>query len=229
MNEENTRRWKSQQLRHKKSILASLNYSDIRDHINDIMSECDDARYYFNESEIYAELDPDTQEEVEMMYAELSDESYRLYEAMSQHSYEFNDWGADLFNDFVVNALGQTHRLLGYDAYETDYYGLTGYESELAIEVCGERLNRLTKKDLHSLYRRVLGILVSYFHIKYLYDYLKASTDIFDSEMNASMEVIRELTEAYERAAKYGFGRYDKSERDYDRMLDSLPDKVWLQ
>lgn len=219
---ENERMFKARGLRYKKSILSSLSYDDIYDEIQEIQDECDSARYYFGDSEVYQELDPETQEETEMMFANLSDSAYRLWESLR------DTYINEMFDDCVVNMLGNRYKVLGYDTYEEDYYNLSDFESGLAKNECKNRLMKLTKAELLKLNRQVMGILVSYFHVRYLYDYLKASVDIFDTETKAEMQVIDEINSRYADSEKEEFDKYAKATREYNRMLDSLPDKVWL-
>lgn len=221
-NAENEKIYKSKNLRYKKAILDSLTYCDIREEIYSIQSECEDARYYFSESEEYQELDPETQEEVEMLYSELSASGYRLWEGLNE------GYAPELFDDCVVHMIGNRYRVLGYDAYEEDYFNLIGFEADLAEKECCKRLLRLTKNELLTLYKQVTGILVSYFHVRYLYDYLKASTDIFNAETKAFLETINEITAAYDKAEKTEFYQYAAETKEFEKKLNDLPGKVWL-
>lgn len=219
---EDAKKYKSKNLRYKKSILNSLTYDDIREELDSIQAECQDARYYFSESEEFQELDPDIQEEVEMLYAELSDNSYQLFECLG------NSYAPEYFDDCVVHMLGDRYKILGYDTFEEDYYHLTSFSSELAGKECYKRLMRLTKDEVLVLYKQVMGILVSYFHVRYLYDYLKASTDIFNAETKAFLEVISEINKAYDEAEKAEFYQYAIETKAFDKKLNDLPLKVWL-
>ncbi|MHB1153539.1 MAG: hypothetical protein ACYCWE_21050 [Eubacteriales bacterium] len=219
---EDAKKYKSKNLRYKKAVLNSLTYDDIREEIYSIQSECEDARYYFSESEEFQELDPDIQEEVELLFAELSASGYQLYQCLD------NGDAPEYFDDCVVHMLGERYKVLGYDSYEEDYYHLTSFSSELAGKECYKRLMRLTKDELLTLYRQVTGILVSYFHVRYLYDYLKASTDIFNTETKAFLEVISEINKAYDEAEKAEFYQYATETKAFEKKLNDLPLKVWL-
>jgi len=219
---ENAKKYKAKGLRYKKPILDSLTYDSIREEIDSIQSECEDTGYYFSESEDFQELDPDTQEEVQMLYADLSASGYRLFESLG------NGDAPEYFDDCVVHMLGERYNVLGYDSYEEDYYHLTSFSSGLAGKECYKRLMRLSKDELLALYKQVMGILVSYFHVRYLYDYLKASTDIFNAETKAFLEVINEINKAYSEAEKAEFYQYSAEVKAFDKKLNDLPLKVWV-
>lgn len=150
----------------KKTILQNLNLSDIRDSLQEIYESGD---YYGYDGDSMGEY----YEEYRELFNELSLGAYDLFEALG----EIEEYDGETFagwNDCTVALLGKTQNVLGYDVVETDYYHMLQYEQELGMQEAQKRLERLTKKQLIDLFRRVMVTLVSYLDIKAAYDTLNA-------------------------------------------------------
>ncbi len=118
---------------------------------------------------------------------------------------------------------------LGFDDIEEDYFKLVGYDENLAVTESGKRLMRLKKETLLSVCGQCFGIAMSYFNIRYKYDYLKSAFDILKDENNSILEVIKSIEAVYEKADINEWDMYSQSFKDFDALTDSLPDKIWIE
>ena len=150
-------------------MLQSLNLYDIMEYLNEIMDNGDMYGYerkHENESGYY--------QEYKEQFDELSAGAYTLYEALQAWDVSEN-WDA-----MTVSLLGETQKVLGFDAAETDYYGMLSYQEDWAIEEATKRIERLTKRDIIKCFRKVMVTLVSFFDIKSAHDCLTSIVEELD-------------------------------------------------
>jgi hypothetical protein len=88
---------------------------------------------------------------------------------------------------------------------------------------------RLTKAELISIAGQCFGVAMSYFNIRYKYDYLKSAFDILRDENTSFLKIIKDIDVAYEKANSEDFRDYEKYTREFDALIDTLPDSVWLE
>lgn len=150
----------------RKTMLQRLGIQDIQESLCEISESGD---YYGYEGESMGEY----YEEYRELFNELSMGAEDLIDAIDRiEEYDGEDFAG--WDDCTVALLGKAHQVLGYDTAETDYYGMMKFEQDLGVKEAQKRLERLTKKQLISLFRQVLVLLVSYFDIKAAYDTLNA-------------------------------------------------------
>jgi len=130
----------------------------------------------------------------------------------------------------MVALVGNKYKLIGFDFFEEDWYGLTSFEAGLAGTEAGKRLMRVTKERLISVFGQCLGIAMSFLDVRYAYDYLKASFDVLRDQNTSILGVIKSIEEAYEQAAYEGFQywRGDGTKR-FDCLVQNLPDRNWIE
>lgn len=133
------------------------------------------------------------------------------------------------FDDCLVSLVGNRYRMVGFDGYEEDYYSLTSYEEGLAYTEAGERIMRLTKKDMLSCIGQVVGIAMAVLDIRQQYDYLRATMDVLRGENHAILQVVKGIEEAYEEANSEGFHEYSNCTHKLDKLIEQLPDRAWLE
>lgn len=224
MSETMTRAERSRQLRYKKAALEELGYEYIHSRLYEISDECSEIRWLADGDidTLTDALDGDEDEafEFRMMFSELSAECDQLLNAL-------NLFGEQQFDDCSVALIGNRFNAVGYDGYEEDYYSLTGYESKLAQTESGKRIMRLTKTEMLQEIGRTLGIILSFQNVQYKYEYLKATMDILKGENHSFLQAVKDIETAYEKMDEDG--RYSESERSFDRLVDELPDKTWVE
>lgn len=228
---EETRR-KAEAMRYKKAMLADLNIERIYDALNEISSDCADFQYYFEGSDdtLLNALDGDEDQEYEfkMMFSDLSYECEMLTDTLS------DEYVTEHFDDFFVGIMrdgGSGFKMIGYDGCEEDYFNLTSFESNLASNESAKRLKRLTKDELISVCGQCFGIAVSFFNVRYKYDYLKAAFDILRDENTSFLQIIKDIEAAYDAADADEWNEWENSVKAFERLVNSLDEygKVWIE
>jgi chromosome segregation ATPase len=216
----------SRQLRYRKAALAELGYEQIRDRLYEISGECENIRWIMDGDidTLTNALDGDEEEayEFRMMFAELSAECEQLWSAIDEYEEQH-------FDDCSVALIGNRFEAVGYDDFQEDYYSLTSYESELAVSESGKRIMRMAKPEMLQEIGRTLGIILSFQNVQYKYEYLKATMDILNGENASFLQTIKDIEAAYEKANEDGFHEWERSVREFDRLIGDLPDKTWIE
>lgn len=225
---EETKREKARQLRYKKAIVKNINIETITEELWDIQEECNNVQYYFDTEDdtLLNALDGDEEQEWEfkMMFADLCAECEQMQQDLEE------TYMPEMFNDLFVAAGGADYGggLLGWDSYEGDYYGLD-FSNCYAEDESMKRLLRLSKKELIGNVRWCLKILFQYIGLKNRYDSLKAALDILKDENTGYLQMVKQINELYEKAAADGFYSWNESTRDFDRVLENMPQRAWLE
>lgn len=221
-------------LRYKRPALASMGWDAMRTELDDIREACYDVHWFTDQDDetLLNALDGDEDEawEFRMAFSSLEASADSLYEAINDN---FGRWDCEdaerEYNDCTVALIGNRYRMVGYDGDEEDYYSLTGYEPELAFTEAGKRLMRLTKKDMISTIGQCVGTLIAFLDLRQQYDYLKATLDILRDENTSMLKQVKEIEAAYEAANAHGFWCGDDATKRFDRLLDELPTRAWIE
>ncbi len=213
---------RARMLAYKRPMLSSLGFETIRQGLCDISEACCDVHWFIeNDSDtLLNALDGDENAEWEfkMAFAELETNAEILSETIEERS-AWDDRGFETtFNDCTVSLIGSRYKILGFDSVEEDYFSLTGYEQELAYTDAGKRLMRLTKAEMLSTIGQCMGIALAFYDLQNRYDYLKAAMDILRDENTSLLKIIKEIEEAYETGS-----------RTFDRLLEQLPARIWIE
>ncbi len=229
MDNDELKRNKARAMRYKRAILSELNLETIQDELYTISGECDDVRWYFDDEEtLLNAFDGNEEQEFEfkIMFSDLSYECEKLYNMLREI------YVTEHFNDFFVGIMSKgtsNFTVLGFDTIEEDYYKLADYDENLAVTESRKRLMRLKKETLLSVCGQCFGIAMSYFNIRYKYDYLKSAFDILRDDNNSILEVIKSIEAVYEKASIGGWDVYSQSYKDFDALTNSLPEKIWIE
>lgn len=222
------RREKARNLRYKKPAVKGLNLYDIREWLEEMSGVCSDVRYFYADGDetMLNELigDEDDAFELKMMLSNLDMDAQRMLYDLE------NEWVLECFDDFfAASGAGEDAGMMGYDAYEQDYYGISGYEIEWAEKEARKRMVRMTKGQILDAAFVCLRIATAYIGLRSRFDDLRASLDVLRGNNAGFLQTIRDIERAYERAAEDGFGRYMDSTEALDKMTAALPGEVWLQ
>ncbi len=221
-----TRAAKAKMMRYNRPALYSMGYEHIMWELEEISEACDEVCYYSEEDaeSLLAAFDGDETEvwEFRISFSELSSSVEQLDRAIRDVCR-----AAD-YDDCTVALIGNRCNLIGYDSYEEDYYSLCGYDAELANTEAGKRLMRLTKKDMLATIGQSVGVLISFLDVRQRYDYLKAALDVVREENNSILQLLSDIEAAYVRAEGAGFSPYRQATQEFDRLVEELPDRVWL-
>lgn len=222
------RREKARNLRYKKAILADLNLETIQYSIYEIAETTSDVKYWCTDEDETQldELIGDEEEtfELRMAFSTLEGDCQQMLEDLG------NEWVPEFFDDFFgAIAGGGAGEMIGYDRYAGDYFGLSGrWEAEMAQKECEKRLLAHTKQEIVEAYAICFRVAVNYIALKDRYDGLKAYIDILHGQNTGLLQTIKRIEELYDKTADYGLNRRE-NEREFNALLDSLPQEVWLQ
>ena len=229
---EESRRRRAENLRYKRSALNSMGYAALTDELGEIQEACSEVHWYVDQDDdtLLNALDGDEEDawEFKMAFADLEAKADVLGIDISDLSRQDDDF-PQTYDDCTVALIGQRYTLIGYDSYEEDYYGLTGYERELAQTEAGKRLMRLTKAEMISTIGQCVGILVAFLDLRQQYDYLKAAFDVLRDENTSMLQQIREIEDAYQEAAREGWYYGSEAVKRFDQLLAALPDRAWIE
>ena len=227
-----TRQEKARDLRYKRPALQGLGSMYIWERLDEIQEACDDVEYFMDSDgkTLLDALDGEEDEvwEFKLMFADLAGDAYQLSEQLRLWEFSEQD-----YDDVTVAMVGQCYDLVGYDSYETDYYHLVGYEKGWAQEESAKRLMAKTKKELLECCRRNWCIFLAFFDLDQRYQHLKATMDILRSDNTAILAAIRDIESKYEAMMKPWDPHYRqldrKAEREFDALLEHLPDRAWVE
>ena len=229
---------RARNLRYKRPALASMGFDVMIAELEEIEGACTDIHWFVDQDydTLINALDGDEEEafEFKFAFAALEAKADQLRQAMS------DNWGypAQFYEtpyyrryDYCTVALvGNRYRTIGWDADEEDYMSLTRYEEELAETEAGKWLMRLTKKDMISTIGQSVGTLLAFLDLRQSYDYLKATFEILRDENTSMLQQIKAIEAAYEEACCTDWWHTKKEAVErFDRLLEALPDRVWIE
>lgn len=219
---------KAKNMRYRRPMLASLGWETIESELNDMEEACGTVHYFIDDDEdsLVAALDGDEDEayEFRMVFADVEAKCDMLRSAIDELD-TGDDYIEDFFNTCTVALIGNRYDVLGFDTYQEDYYSLSRYEADLATTKAGERLMRMTKAEMISAIGQCMGIALAFADIKTQYDSISAAMAVLRNENTSILKIVKEIEEAYERCQD-DWRNHDK---EFDRLLECLPEKAWIQ
>lgn len=226
----NSKAERSRNMRWRKPMLSELSLFEIKEKLYDIIENCDNVHWAFDDDELLNALDGDEEEmwEFKMTFTALESESEMLLDCIEE-KFRWEEDAERAFDDMSVALIGNRFNVIGYDDYQEDYFSLTGYQQELAYTESGKRVMRKTKAELLSSIGQVLGIIIAFQNVQLKYEYLKATIDIFKDENNSILQTVKEIEEYYEKANIRDFHEYEEETRQFERLIEQLPDRIWIE
>lgn len=228
---EETKRMKAKNLRYKKPIAKGLTLDGIREALWGIREACDDVQYYIEEDDetLVNALDGDEDDafEFKMMFADLTAECEQMDRDL-QEAYI-----PEYFDLFFV-AVNKGGEMLGFDAYEQDYYWLSSFEGELANKEAAKKMKRLTKDQLIEAAQICFRVYQSFIGLRYRYDCIKAALDILRDENTGYLQMVRQIEEAYVKADEETDGfkwtfKGGPALRELESLIGNMPQEAWIQ
>lgn len=220
---------RSKELRYKRPALASMGFDAMVSELWEIQDACSDVEYFIERDDgtLLNALcgDEDDECEFKFAFADLSAKADRLIAAIQSQVVR------DEYDDYTVALLGNRYGVVGFDFVEEDYYSLCGYDANLATDGAGKRIMRHTKAEIIASVGQCLGVLISFLDLRQQYDYLKATMDILRDENTSILQTIKQIDDLYKRMTDQGatWEENRRAERDFDKLLESLPDRVWIE
>ena len=216
---------KARNLRYKRGALASIGFETLMDELYEIEEACSGIHWFFEEDgdNLIAAMDGDEDEayEFKMAFADLEAKCEKLRSIIDEE-YGINEY----YDDCTLALIGNRYEVVGFDSAEEDYYSLCRYEDDLATTEAGKRLVRLTKSEMLSRIGQCMGVALSFLDLRQSYDYLKATMDILRDKNMSVLNTINEINKLYEKSQDY----FDESaNQGFQKLLDCLPEYIWLQ
>lgn len=228
VNVEETKRIKAKNMRYKKPIVKDLNLQTIQEELWDIQAECENVHWFCDTDEetLINALDGDEDEayEFKMMFADLCAECEQMSNDLEE------EWVPECFDIFFVAAgAGDNYGgLLGYDSYESDYFGLNCTDA-FAEDEAKKVLKRMTKDELIAAARQCFRVYSSYIALRYRHDCLKSSMDILRDQNTGYLQMVKEIEELYSKADQEEFRDWEPNTQKLEKYLNSLPQEAWIQ
>ena len=231
---------KAEAIRYQKPITNDLNWEHITDRIYEISGECEDVRWMSEDEEQLIDfLDGDEEKAFEYRFAfgSLAADCEQMIEDMEEiRRYDFmsadiSDDGAPLF-DLFFPAVGSSEEFYGYDQEIGDYFRLTSYQMDAAMNVAKKKLKRLTKDQLLDLAGMALNVARNYTSIEYRYNSLRECMDILKEKNDGMLRIVKGLEAAWENwCRKTDGGKYPcySAEDTFDKQLREMPDRLWIE
>lgn len=226
-----TKKYKAKQMRYKKPIVKNMNLESITQDLWDIQEACEEIRWYTDSEDgsdsLINALDGDSDEayEFKMAFADLCAECDRMSRDLQE------EWVPDCFDLFFVAAgIGDDYGgLLGYDAFEQDYYGIS-CTSSFAEDESKRKLKQMKKDDLIEAVRQCIKIYSAYLGLRNRYDSLKAAIDILRDQNSGYLQAVMEIEKLYIAASDEWNRRDDwnKASMEWKRYTDALPQEAWI-
>ncbi len=228
---EETKRFKAKNLRYKKPIVRNLNLDSITQDLWDMQEECENVRWYTDsedgEDSLINALDGDEDEayEFKMAFSDLCAECERMFEDLRE------EWVPECFDIFFVaaGASDSGGGLLGWDAYDQDYMGISCTDS-FAEDEAKKKLKQMTKDDLIAATRQCFKVYNAYIGLRNRYDSLKAAIDILRDQNTGLMQTVKEIEKLYAAVTEDEWVRKDWSNQsvEWRRYTDALPQEAWI-
>lgn len=216
---------KAKNMRFKRPLVEELNLDEIRTNLAEMVEACSNVRWYLGREvdELEDLLGEDDAIEFKASFQSLADDIERIQDETS------DIWVPDYFDDFMAAVHPDGRGILGYDAYEEDFFPLSTWETEAACREASERLQRKTKREIIDCAHTVMGIVCQYMAVKYRFDSLSAAFDVLMERSEQQLRAVREIEEAWAAADADGFEDWREPTRRLDRLLRSLPDRMWME
>ena len=196
----------------KKSILEGLSFEDITECLYEMTEKGDYLGYESGLS------DSEYAEEFRELYNEVNYGAQNLLDALYENSADVREnW-----DDMTVGMLGEIHSVYGFDAAEIDYFKLTEYTSEYAIEEAKKRLMRLTKDELINTFSKVFKIVLGYIDIKSAFDTIDAVVTELDYRGALLESKNNEINRLYEDLTGI-------DGENFDKLVKNIPGRMWVE
>ena len=228
-------------LMYKRSMVSKLNYTDIRESLDDMMAMCSDIQYAEQDDDTLINAFDGNEDEAHEFILQFSDLEYDIENMANQFDEMFgyrddperSEIAERNFNDDTVALIGKNFRLLGFDEYREDYFELSDdYFEELGTGEAQKRVMRKTKKEMLESIGLTMAFLLKFADVEYRYRTMEATLNIFRDENIRMLKTVKEIDEKYKDLFDE-HGRLDKYRyqqiREFDKPVSELPDKYWVE
>ena len=178
-------------LMYKRSMVSKLNYTDIRESLDDMMAMCSDIQYAEQDDDTLINAFDGNEDEAHEFILQFSDLEYDIENMANQFDEMFgyrddperSEIAERNFNDDTVALIGKNFHLCGFDEYREDYFKLSDdYFEELATGEAQKRVMRKTKKEMLESIGMTMAFLLKFADVEYRYRTMEATFNIFRDE-----------------------------------------------
>lgn len=144
------------------------------------------------------------------------------------------------FDDCTVALLGERYNygMMGYDAFQEDFYVLDENDEANATDAAKKRLMRLGKRDMLDLMGQSLSIVLAFNDFRVSYTLMVQTFQLIRGENLETLNAMREINRMYDevdKAIRYKKERnfYEQGDKlliaRFDGLLESLPERMWVE
>ena len=222
---EEARRIKARNLRYKKAISTELNLEQITQNLWEMQEQSSNIRWWYAQGDetMLDEMIGDEEEsyELRMAFSTLDADCEQMIDDLD------NEWVPEFFDVFFGAIVGGScGGMLGFDSYAGDYFDITGYEEFLAQKECCKRMKAHTKDEILDAYSVCFRVAINYISLKNRYDNLKSYIDILNGTNTGFLKTVKRIEELYD---EFSNDPLSLATREFDRLVNNMPDEVWLQ
>lgn len=222
---EEARRIKARNLRYKKAISTELNLEQITQNLWEMQEQSSNIRWWYAQGDetMLDEMIGDEEEsyELRMAFSTLDADCEQMIDDLD------NEWVPEFFDVFFGAIVGGScGGMLGFDSYAGDYFDITGYEESLAQKECCKRMKAHTKDEILDAYSVCFRVAINYISLKNRYDNLKSYIDILNGTNTGFLKTVKRIEELYD---EFSNDPLSLATREFDRLVNNMPDEVWLQ
>ena len=104
-----------------------------------------------------------------------------------------------------------------------------GYEEALATKEARKKIMRMTKEQILDAAELSFRIIRSYMGLMSRYDQLKAAMDILRDQNTGYLQMVKRIEELYAKANADDFYNWNDSLKEFDRLVNCMPQEAWIQ
>lgn len=219
---------RTRKLRYSKSIISNFNYEEICNTLYDIQEACGEIRYIDDDTLTDMLQDEEEAYEFKMMFSELDSKSERLNELLND--YRDNEDISEYFDELTAGiSEGSGVTYYAWDSVDEDYYKVTSFEGDICVQEAQKKLMRMKKDDLIACANRTFRIILAYLDLKYKYDYLSATMEMLQDEQRGLIDMAKEIDRLYILADADNWEYYSDSLKNYEKVLATVPERMWIE
>lgn len=212
-------------------ISQELNYYDIVEAFQGIQESCEDIRWM--DDVVEDAIGEEMADTFRMQFSDLCADCERFADELSDYRHvwtiEGEDKGASYF-DALWAASGGSGTMAWADEDDGEFESIYGWTEYYARKVAEARIERLTKAKILELVGDSIWLVRSYVAIRYRYQMLSGVFDLIRErgvELLQAVKGLEDKWQAWNEARKTGDEA--ETERELDRALADLPDRVWIE
>lgn len=206
-------------LRHTRPALEMCQWENIEYDLED-MEEFVQTYEWADLTDFLGEADEDYAHELQLAVSMLGEKIERYRERL--------DWETGEKFNLVMSCIPGLP-LTGYDSLEEDYFPLSDYEQDMAREKARKKLLEPTKSAGHDLIFNNMSLFLDFLAIREEYQNLKLIFDVAADTEAGIRGLMDGIDAAWTECEKDGWYDWKPAVRKFDRLADSVPERMWVE